>query len=378
MTKIPFSLYFHIPYCKRKCAYCNFVSFDNTNNIDEYFRLLVLELKNNLPLIKDSTNVPLASIYFGGGTPSVVSYENYTEIFSILNSEKLIDLNTEITMEVNPESSSLDLFEGLKSLGVNRLSIGVQSFNNLELEYLGRLHNVEKARDIINLAKSVFSNVSLDLMFAFPNQTIDSFRNSLNIAMEFNLQHISLYGFTFEHGTSVTKDLKNGIVKETKEKSYSEMYLLAVDTLIKNEYMHYEISNFGKKNFSSKHNNGYWNGVNYLGLGIAAHSYVNKKRFSNPITMQEYENCINNSDNSLRKEELEDSLLEKLMLGLRTSNGVSVKKIENEFKCSFNVSILEKLFLEGLINENYKERIILTPTGMLLNDSITLKLEEMV
>lgn len=319
-------LYIHIPFCKDKCYYCNFVSFANRNNlIEDYITALKSEIQH---VLANNPDVTLKSIYIGGGTPSIIDAEHYNEILSLISSFTNIADNAEITIEVNPGTITLEYLEKLKSFGINRLSIGIQSFNDKLLSLLNRQHNKEDALYAVKIGKQAgFDNISIDLMYGLPEQTLKIWEQTLDQACNANINHISAYGLKIEPDTRFAKNLPPGLPEEELS---ADMYLQTKNMLLGCGFEHYEISNFALKGYESRHNLSYWNNEEYFGFGLAAHGYVNGIRYSNTCNLNEY---IRNSTTIALSHKLinQEIIEEGIFLGLRLTKGINIEKFRKEY-----------------------------------------------
>lgn len=305
------SLYIHIPFCARKCDYCSFYSVTDDckeQYVDALTRALAFYGK------KQKT----ATVYVGGGTPSLISPALIERVFSAVYDNFDVDKSAEITIEANPESFNRDFVKSVKEMGVNRLSLGVQSFDDGELLSAGRLHDSKSAKKAISLACETFENVSCDLIFGLPKQTETSFEKSLDIAIKSGVKHISCYNLQVEEGTPIFEKKITVPNEEVQEK----LYFLACEKLVQNGYEHYEISNFAKRGFQSRHNSAYWTGADYLGLGPSAHSKLGDSRSYFDADLCKF--IGRTSFEFDGSERITDPLFEKIMLGLRTSQGVPI------------------------------------------------------
>ncbi len=353
-------LYIHIPFCKRKCAYCDFYSLTMWENLlDEYLSALTGDIKKWGGLI----DRPIDSIYIGGGTPSILEDKISVLLEEIYNNFTVCE-NAEITVEVNPDVSDIFLKSAKKS-GVNRISIGVQSGNDEMLKNLGRTHTAKQSENAITRIKNAgFENISADLMICLPNSDINSLSQDIDFMFGLDVPHISAYILKVEQKTkfgSIPLDLPN-------EDSVAEQYLYMCKKLKENGYSHYEISNFAKSGFESKHNLKYWQLKEYLGLGPSAHSFLDGKRFYYPADISGY---------IKRPATVFDALggtkEEKLMLGLRLKNGIDL----SDFLCDNIDSLLLPFIKNGLINKK-GNNISLTDKGMLVSNSIITALSEIL
>lgn len=336
--KTNLGLYIHIPFCQQKCSYCDFNSFKSSEDErKKYIEALIKEIFIQGPSYKDYI---IDSIFIGGGTPSVLDGSDIVRISKALEDNFSIGDNVEFTIELNPNSVKEEKFKAYKKAGINRLSFGGQSFNDKELKDLGRIHKGGDIFTAVNLAKATgFKNISLDLMLGIPGQTLDSLKDSLAKAMSLDLKHLSVYSLILEEGTRlydlVTKTNKINLPDETLER---DMYHFTKNFLRESGFYQYEISNFSKAGFESRHNLKYWSFEDYLGLGLSSHSKVGDKRFANVDVLSSY--IISLANNSLPVKEIEfltkkDQINEYIFMGLRKTKGFSYKKFEEIFDLDF-------------------------------------------
>lgn len=347
---MPKGLYIHVPFCVRKCRYCDFYSVTDLSLAEEYTKAAV----RNIAKISDKFD----TVYFGGGTPSLLTSKQISEI---LSAAKVVP-NAEISMECNPNSVSENYLKEIYSAGVNRISFGVQSFCNNELKMLGRLHTADEAITAITSAHSVgFENISADIMLAVSGQTEKSLRQSLDVLGGLPLTHVSAYMLKVEEGTPLFRDKK--LLEEIPdEDSTAELYLLAVQKLERMGFEQYEISNFAKNNFECRHNLKYWRCEEYYGIGPAAHSFVNGERYCCPKSVPEFISAEAQGEITL---ESGGSESEKTMLSLRlTKEGIAAKKMSAEA-----VQNAEILVRRGLMKKE-KDSFTLTPAGCLVSNQI--------
>lgn len=378
-----FGIYIHIPFCAKKCSYCDFISFsDKDNLIEDYVFTLKKEIKDF-----DFFRVNVTTIYLGGGTPSYLDAKYITEILDLLK-EKLVNnkvawKDLEIAIEVNPGTVNKEKLEAYKNAGVNRLSIGLQSTSNRLLKQIGRIHTYGDFLDTYNLAKEVgFNNINVDLMIALPNQTIQDIKESLEKIVYLNPNHISVYSLIVEEGTLISKWLDEGKIELPSDEEERRMYWYVKDFLELHGYNHYEISNFSKKEKESKHNLNCWNQEEYIGFGLASHSYINGIRFCNTENLEEYiKNIENNNLDKNReieeKQTKEDKEKEFMMLGFRKIEGVNISKFKEKYQ--ENPLYLFRKELDKLVNEGLIEvdlnNIKLTNKGL---DLANLVFEEFI
>lgn len=378
-----FGIYIHIPFCKRKCSYCDFISFcDKDNLIENYIKAL----KKEIDEFDFSKNI-VTTIYIGGGTPSYIKAEYIAEILDLLR-KKLVNNkinfeDTEITIEVNPGTVTKEKLETYKKSGVNRLSIGLQSTKNRLLKQIGRIHTYEEFLDTYNLAKEVgFDNINVDLMIALPNQKMEDIKESLEKVVDLNPNHISVYSLIVEERTLISKWLDEGKIALPSDEEERRMYWYVKDFLELHGYNHYEISNFSKKKKESKHNLNCWNQEEYVGFGIASHSYIDGVRFCNTSNLDEYIENINNNNLDKNREieerqTKEDKEKEFMMLGFRKIEGVDISRFKEKYQENplylFRRE-LDKLVSEGLIEVDLNN-IKLTNKGL---DLANLVFEEFI
>lgn len=347
-------IYIHIPFCQQKCNYCDFTSFANKEeSIERYINSLKKEI---IQRAKNSYTVK--TIFIGGGTPSIIEANLIKEILACISNNYKINKSAEITIEVNPGTVDKNKLQTYYNLGINRLSIGLQSSNDDILKDLGRIHNYKQYLQTIKNAKAVgFKNINTDIMIGLPNQTIYDVEDTINKLIELDLKHISVYSLILEIGTKLEKMVMDKKVKLPDEETERYMYWFAKRKLEENGYEHYEISNFAKSGFKSNHNWDCWNQKEYLGFGISAASYENKMRYTNTNSLEAYMKNIEQNEmlRNIKMEEKQDSKMqmdEFILLGLRKIEGVDINSFKNKFKKDpliiYNKKIT-KLLLKGLI-----------------------------
>jgi len=348
-------LYLHIPFCEKKCNYCSFVSFcADKVAFDRYFDALYLEFSAK---VKDK----LKTVYIGGGTPSIVPIEFYKRFeFDFLE-------EYEFTFEINPKTVDRQYLQALKDLGVNRLSIGVQSFDDEILAQIGRIHSSDDAKNCVKTAQEVgFDNISIDLIYGLPNQTMKVWQRTLVEAMTLGVQHISTYGLKIEKGTPFGRNRPKNLPDDD---ICADMYLECIKTLFGNGFLHYEISNFALEGFESKHNINYWKNNPYIALGVSAHGYQEGMRYENTSDFETYlQNPLKPSVETVLTKE--DVIQEGIFLGLRMIQGLDLKEFEIRYGFDFEqkyAQILEK-YKDFFIKQ--KGRIALTREGLMLSNSI--------
>lgn len=321
-------IYVHIPFCAKKCFYCDFVSYENkVDIIEEYIQALKKEIINAKTLIKNSE---IDTIYIGGGTPSFISSKYIVSILNSIRENYSIEENAEITIEVNPGTVTKKKFSDYKENGINRISIGLQTTNDMLLKQIGRIHSYEQFMQTYNLAREIgFENINVDLMLGLPNQTMEDLVQSVNNIVKIDPEHISVYSLILEQGTKLYELVENRKIDLLDEELERKMYWYVKNKLEAKGYNHYEISNFSKKGYASKHNLHCWEQREYIGFGVAAHSYYNNTRYSNTENLQEY---IKNASSIIHEiQTKEEQKKEYMLLGLRKIEGVKISKFKNKF-----------------------------------------------
>ena len=383
-------IYVHIPFCVRKCNYCAFYSkVGDDSEKNSYVDALIREI--NLR----SDNSAVETIYFGGGTPTTLTLAQLEKILSAIRKNFSVSSGAEITIEANPgtairneeveirnENAKLiphssfiipncSYLRGLKDLGFNRISIGVQSFNDALLKILGRIHTSRAAIDTVKLAKIFFANVSVDLMYGLPNQTLEDVRRDLELVSRLEVQHVSIYGLEVEEDTKFFELSRAGKLSLPAENLCADMYDLITTTLPSLGYRRYEISNFARENFFSRHNVGYWTGKKYFGFGAGAHSFDGKLRISNVRDVATY--CAGENISVVEEVVTRQAAMEEFcFLGLRMTDGISARTFEENFGASiFSVfgAVIEKNLRLGLL-EVVGDKIFLTARGLALGNEV--------
>lgn len=349
-------IYVHIPFCKRKCSYCDFKSFSNIDEINQkkYVDALIKEIQNS----QNTNKYIVTTIYIGGGTPSFINETYIKDILQAIYKKWEIKNDVEITIEVNPGTITKEKLEAYKNMGINRLSIGLQSTNNYLLNKIGRIHSYEEFIENYILARKIgFENINIDLMLALPEQNMEDLMQSVKKVINLNPEHISIYSLILEENTELWKKVKNKEENLVEDDFEREMYWKSKKAFEAAGYIHYEISNYAKPGFESKHNKNCWSQKQYLGFGIAAHSYFNGKRFYNVEDLNKYITNIEKNEfknNIIIEEEnrtKEDIAKEYMMLGLRKIEGVSISEFQRKFELNplfyfrFEISKLQEMDL---------------------------------
>ena len=355
-------IYIHIPFCKSKCLYCDFFSVADGKKFEKkYVEALRNEIIKRISVNKNGYHVN--TIYIGGGTPSYIDEKNIYEILETIKNCCEIDENVEITIEANPGTVSQEKMEAYKKMGINRLSIGLQEKNDKLLKEIGRIHtNAEYLKTIEYANKAGLNNINTDIIIGLPNQTIYDVENTLNQLISLNLTHISIYSLIVEEGTKLEKLIDNGTLKLPDEEMERYMYWFAKRKLEENGYIHYEISNFSKIDYRSRHNVDCWNQKEYLGFGAGASSYNGIARYKNIEDLEKYiENMEkDNFAKNIVIEEIqnrEDKMKEYMLLGLRKINGINI----NNFRKKFGTTPLYKYNKE--LTKLLREELILMDTN---------------
>jgi len=364
-------IYIHIPFCKQACHYCDFHFSTSMKKKDE----MVLAIAKELQLRKSEfENEVVETIYFGGGTPSVLSTEEIEFLIAeVYNYYKVVE-NPEITLEANPDDLSTERIIELSKSRINRLSIGIQSFFEDDLVMMNRAHNSAEAQKCLAEATQYFDNISLDLIYGIPGMSNEKWKQNIEKALSFGIPHISSYALTVEPKTALNKLIQTGKIAKPNDESAQEHFAILVETLEANDFIHYELSNFGKANYFSKNNSAYWLGKKYLGIGPSAHSYDGISRSWNISNNSLYLKSIqeNKLPNEIEILSVSDRYNEYIMTGLRTIWGVSLDRIEKEFGSEY-LEYLQKLAQKFLDDDLiFIENNILKPTkkGKFLTDGI--------
>ena len=350
-------IYIHIPFCKQACFYCDFHFSTSLNKKEELVSCLIKELQIRKVELQ---NEMVETIYFGGGTPSLLSIDELRLLIEeVYRSYQIIE-NPEITLEANPDdlvsiqAESSTIFEEYRRIGINRLSIGVQSFFEDDLKSMNRAHNANEAKKCLSAAIGSFDNITIDLIYGIPNMTNERWRENLQIAFDFGINHISSYALTVEEKTELASFIKQGKYPDVEEKVAKEHFDILIEETNKQGFIQYEISNFGKPAYFSKHNTSYWLGKKYIGIGPSAHSFSKTHRSWNISNNTKYIKLLqeNTLPNETEELSVNDRFNEYMMTGLRTVWGVSLTKVEKEFGLDFKNQLMksaDKFIKEGLL-----------------------------
>ena len=368
------SIYIHIPFCKQACHYCDFHFSTSLKKKDE----LVNTLKTELSLRKVELTNTVECIYFGGGTPSLLSAEELNSLIETVYTNYNVSETPEITLEANPDDLTKDKIKELGKSKINRLSIGIQSFFEDDLKLMNRAHNAKEALQCIEFSKTEFDNISIDLIYGIPGMTTQKWKENLNIALQLDIPHISSYALTVEPNTALKRYIEKGVVPPVDDDLAKQHFDILVETLQQAGYSNYEFSNFGKQGYHSKNNTAYWTGKSYLGIGPSAHSYNGKQRSWNINNNPKYIKSIQQGiiPNEVETLSVTDRYNEYVMTGLRTIWGISLSKIEKEFGLIFKTYVLQqaKNFIEDHLLFLDGDTIVVTKKGKFLSDGIASEL----
>ena len=364
-------IYIHIPFCKTRCSYCDFYTGTNEIQMDALVDALCAEVR----IRKDEIPESMKSIYFGGGTPSRLHRGHFDKIFDVLQQYFAIEPTAEITVEANPDDLSESYVEMLSRLPVNRLSIGIQSFNDRELKFLSRRHSAQEAIDAVKRCQQHgFENISIDLMYGLPEQTEEIWQYNLAQAIVLDVPHISSYHLIYEEKTRMYRLLQAGKIKPVGEEASTTLFAMLIDGLTSHGYVHYEISAFGKEGYFSRHNSAYWKNEKYLGLGPAAHSFNGDSRSLNIPSLIRY---IKGVESGILNREIEQLTLkekynEAVLTGLRTMWGLDLAAITIRFGEEFYHYCLQNAqkYIEKKLLKTEGDRLKLTRDGIFISDGI--------
>ena len=346
MNHNPAGIYIHVPFCIKKCKYCDFYSITDIGMMTSFVHALISEIK-----LSPHIFYHFDSIYFGGGTPSLLSPQHISDIVQILVKQFHFADNIEITLESNPKTIDMELLRGFKDAGVNRIHLGVQSFSDPYLTFLGRVHSAKDTIEAIKMIqKTGFSNMGVDLIYGLPQQTVGQWRDELSYAASFLPGHLSCYMLTYEPGTPLEKELRKGKFNALPDAQTAALFKTTVETLSANGYFQYEISNFARTvkqangkpdtlTYRSRHNQKYWNFSPYIGFGPSAHSFKPPIRYWNVGNIHDYMAIINTQKLPVEDQEsltTDQQIMEVISLRLRTSEGINMKAFEDEFGISFH------------------------------------------
>lgn len=370
-------LYIHIPFCVKKCPYCDFYSISDLSMIRPFLNALIKEME-----MVQHTGIQFDTIYIGGGTPSILETTEMTQLLETVRRLFNINANSEITIEINPGTVDLEKLTLYKIAGINRVNIGVQSFNDSHLTFLGRIHDKDIASSVTEQSRHAgFDNVGFDLIYGLPDQTEDDWIMDLQTAIDFKPEHLSCYMLTYEKGTDIWNRMKRKYFYPLPDDHVARLFECTISFLEDHGYTQYEISNFTKSmpedhlKYASKHNQKYWTFAPYIGFGPSAHSYTEPKRSWNVRSLENYINLLNEGRKPAGGDEIltiEQMMTESIYLGLRTTNGININTFNNKFDIFFD-SLFEEVIADLTDKELMivnKDKCRLTRKGMLFLDSI--------
>ena len=358
-------LYIHIPFCRSRCIYCSFFSTTQLERRRRYVDALCQEM------VLRSQPQAFSTVYLGGGTPSQLTHEQLLQLFHHIYKVYTIAPDAEVTMECNPDDVTADFARLLDRLSVNRVSMGVQTFDDDRLRFLHRRHSAWQAgQAVTQLRQAGIHNISIDLMYGFPGQSLDQWRDDIRQALELDVEHLSAYSLTYEEDTPLYRLLQAGKVEETDEELSRTMYYELIDWLTASGYEHYEISNFARQGFRSRHNSSYWNDTPYVGIGAAAHSYDGSRRQWNVADLQLYIESIEKGQPQTEHELIDEETRynERIMLSLRTADGLPLDLL-SESQRGYCLRQAAKYLEQGLLQLN-DNRLKLSRDGLFVSDMV--------
>ncbi len=365
-------IYIHIPFCKSRCIYCDFFTSTNEVEMDSFVQALCKEIVDRKSELACDV---VKTIYFGGGTPSRLSQVHFEHVFETIYANYSVAVDAEITIESNPDDLSTTYVNMLSELPFNRVSIGIQSFNDNELKFLSRRHDAKTAIDAVKYCQEKgFNNISIDLMYGLPQQTIEIWESNLQQANQLKVQHISAYHLIYEEKTRLYSLLQAGKINPVDEDSSLEMFEMLIDKLSQESFIHYEISSFAKEGFISQHNSSYWKGQRYIGLGPSAHSFDGEHRWWNVSSIPKYIDGINNGKSEYEMEDIDQQKKynEYIITGLRTMWGINLEDLQAKFGDEFYANFMKNAQKYLKLNHLKREENIVTLTraGIFISDGI--------
>lgn len=365
-------IYMHIPFCKTRCIYCDFYSTTQSRLQTPYVEALCKELEMRREYLQGE---PVETIYLGGGTPSQLSQENFEQIFTTIQRVYSLEHCQEITLEANPDDLTPEYLEGLSTLPFNRISMGIQTFDDATLKLLNRRHNASQAIQAVeNCRRHGFNNISIDLIYGLPGKNTERWEKDLNQAIRLDVEHISAYHLTYEEGTPIYNMLQKHRVEEVDEESSVRFFSTLIDKLKAAGYEHYEISNFCRPGMYSRHNTSYWQGVKYLGCGPSAHSFDGKSREWNCASLRDYMSGIESENRQYEAEERDANTCynEFIITSIRTQWGIPLKRLQSEFGkelAEYCINLALPYLHSGKL-EIKEDALCLTRDGIFISDSI--------
>ncbi len=369
-------IYIHVPFCKQRCTYCDFYTEVATQFISEYVEAVLRELYLRKDYLSDKQ---IQTIYFGGGTPSVLNAVQFQQIFDKIYTLYEVDKDAEITFEANPDDITADYLTEIQRLPFNRISLGIQSFDDEDLKRINRRHDSKQAIDAVRRAQQMgFSNISIDLIYGLPSQSLAQWEEQLQKAFELDVQHISAYGLTYEEGTRLWKQRESGKISVVSDDVMIEMYQMLLEKVQEKGFEAYEISNFARPGFRSKHNSSYWKQIPYIGLGPSAHSFDGASRQWNVASIPKYIEALGQNSSFFEREELSlfDRYNDYIMVSLRRTEGINMQHIRRNFGKDLALYCLEniKRFIKTEKIYQEEDNFRLTTAGILISDHIIMTL----
>lgn len=364
-------IYIHIPFCSKRCGYCDFFSTTQLARRHDYAVAVTQELQQRSHYLDGET---VSTIYFGGGTPSVLNVADVELIIGTIRSLFSVDADAEITFEANPNDLSVLYLQSLSNVGINRLSIGVQSFSDQRLMLMNRRHNAQQAIDAVRNAQQFFSNISIDLIYGLPNMTIDEWRQQLNMVTQLGVQHLSAYHLSYEQGTAFWGKLQRHELAELAEQTSLDLFDELTQWALANNFEHYEISNLALPGYRSRHNSSYWQRVKYLGVGAAAHSYNIESRGWNVSHLAKYINSVAAGKVDAEIEQLtpSDSFNDYVITALRTSQGIDLRWLEQNYagKMLANLKKQAEKYISSGHLQQLGSQLKLTHAGVMISNVV--------
>ena len=365
-------LYVHIPFCSSRCVYCGFYSTTGLALRERYVDALCQEIKmRSLPAIPSQKEGSLGTIYLGGGTPSQLTIPQLRRIFDAIYIYNKVENDAEVTIEVNPDDVTPELAAALQQLPINRVSMGAQTFNDERLHFLRRRHSSAQVHQAVaTLRQAGFQNISIDLMYGFPNQTLEEWQADIDEALQLNVEHISTYCLMYEEGTPLYRLLEQGKVAEIDEELERKMYFTLINSLESAGYEHYEISNFARSGYRSRHNSSYWKGIPYIGIGAAAHSFDIQTRSWNVADIQQYITAMEQGERCFKAETLDEDTRynDAVTVALRTCEGLDLSTLTDQQR-TYCLKNAQRHLKAGLLKLN-DQKISLTKEGLFVSDMI--------
>ena len=366
-------IYIHIPFCKQSCSYCDFHFSTSLKQKPNLIKALIKEISNKKEQITDDT---IDTVYFGGGTPSLLDHDDLSLIVDSIHKNYKLSNDFEFTLECNPDDLSNEKLISIRDVGVNRLSIGIQSFNNAELKFFNRAHNSSEAESSIKRSQDKgFENITIDLIYGSPVLTSQIWLDNLEKVKRFNVPHLSAYGLTVEPKTVLEHQIKTGAIPKLDDDKTIAQFKTLIQKTKEIELTQYEVSNFGKEGFYSQHNSNYWKGEAYLGFGPSAHSFLDNKRLWNVSNNIQYINALKNGTPYFEEETIGEKTAynEYILTRLRTIWGVEMNYIKNNFSTKINAHFEQELqpYLKSSYLQQINDKLVLTVDGILIADKIT-------